>query len=168
MKGQVLADFVAEFSLKNKREMICQVESHPWKVFVDHASSAMGVGAKIVIITLEGIQLEYSFRLGFRASNNKAEYKALLIGLRAFLGMGARAVEIYSDSRLVVSARLFQLLGAETLVCLKARQELPFGEAETQLLYKSCVLDEGINVQDNYGPLEVHKQNSNARLNGIR
>ena len=57
-----------------------------------------------------------------------------------------------------LSARLFQLLGVETRVCLKARQKLPFGEAETQLLYKSCVLDEGINAQDNYGPLEVHKQ----------
>ena len=57
-----------------------------------------------------------------------------------------------------VSARLFQLLGAETLVCLKARWKYAFGEAETQLLYKSCVLDEGINAQDNYRPLEVHKQ----------
>ena len=88
VKGQVLADFVAEFSPKNKREMVCQVESRPWKVFVDHASSAMGAGARIVIITHEGIQFEYSFRLGFRASNSEVEYKALLIGLRAFLGMG--------------------------------------------------------------------------------
>ena len=43
-------------------------------------------------------------------------------------------------------------------VCLKTGQKLPFGEAETQLLYKSCVLDEDINAQDNYGPLEVHKK----------
>ena len=158
VKGQVLADFVAEFSPKNEREMVCQVESRPWKVFVDHASSAMGAGARIVIITHEGIQLEYSFRLGFRASNSEVEYKALLIGLRAFLGMGVQDVEIYSDSWLVFSARLFKLLGAEMLVCLKAGQKLPFSEAETQLLYKSCVLDEGINAQDNYGPLEVHKK----------
>ena len=37
----------------------------------------------------EGIQLEHSFRLGFRAFNNKAKYKALLVGLRTVLGMGA-------------------------------------------------------------------------------
>ena len=54
------------------------------------------------------------------------------------------------------SARLFQLLGPETRVCLKAGQKYAFGEVETQLLYKSCVLDEGINAQDSYGPLEVH------------
>ena len=52
-------------------------------------SSAMGVGAGIVIITLEGIRLEHSFRLGFRAFNNEAEYEALLAGLRAVLDIGA-------------------------------------------------------------------------------
>ena len=29
MKGQVLADFVAEFSPKNEGEMVCHVECHP-------------------------------------------------------------------------------------------------------------------------------------------
>ena len=47
--------------------------------------------------------MEYSFRLGFRASNNEVEYEALLAGLRTILVMGARDVEIYSDSRLVVN-----------------------------------------------------------------
>ena len=42
--------------------------------------------------------MEHSFRLGFRASNNEAEYEALLAGLRTILGMGAQDVEIYSDS----------------------------------------------------------------------
>ena len=51
-------------------EIICHVDCRLWKVFVHGASSAMGVGAGIVIITLEGIWLEHSFRLGFKASNN--------------------------------------------------------------------------------------------------
>ena len=70
---------------------------------MDGASSAMGASVGIVIIIPEGIRLEHSFRLGFRASNNEAEYEALLIRLRTILGMNARDVEIYSDSRLVVS-----------------------------------------------------------------
>ena len=103
MKGQVLADFVAEFSPKNDGKMVCHVENRPWKVFVDGASNALGADAGIVIITPEGIRLEHSFRLSFRASNNKAKYEALLARLRAVLGMGAQDVEIYSDSRLVVN-----------------------------------------------------------------
>jgi len=63
----------------------------------------MGAGARISIISPEGIQLEHSFRLGFKAFNNEAEYKTFLAGLRTVLGMGARDVEIYSDSRLVVN-----------------------------------------------------------------
>ena len=65
---------------------------------MDGASSTLGARVGIVIITPEGIRLEHSFRLGFRASNNKAEYEALLVGLRAVRDMGAREVEIHSDS----------------------------------------------------------------------
>ena len=70
---------------------------------MDGVSSVARAGIGIVIITLEGIRLEHSFRLGFRASNNKAKYKDLLAELRAILDMGAREVEIYSNSRWVVS-----------------------------------------------------------------
>ena len=103
MKGQVLVDFVAEFSPKNNTEMVCHVENRSWRVFVDGASSAMGAGARIVIITPEGIRLEHSFRLGFKASNNEAEYEALIVELKTFLDLGARDVEVYSDLRLVVN-----------------------------------------------------------------
>ena len=77
-------------------------------MFVDGALNAMGAGAGIVIITSEGIRLERSFRLGFKASNNEAEYEAFLAGLRAVLRLGAKDVEIYSDSRLVV----YQIIGS--------------------------------------------------------
>ena len=70
---------------------------------MDRASSALGAGARIVIVTSEGIKLEHSFRLGFRASNNEAEYEALLSGLRVVLDLGAREVEVCLDSRLVVN-----------------------------------------------------------------
>lgn len=103
MKGQVLADFVVEFSPKRELETICPVEVRPWKVFVVGASSVMGVGAGIFIITLEGIRVEHSFRLCFKASNNEAEYEALLARLRVVLDLEAQEVEVYSDSRLVVN-----------------------------------------------------------------
>ena len=70
---------------------------------MDGASSTMGAGPGIVIITPDGIRLEHSLRLGFRASNNKAEYKALIAKLKAVRDMGARKVKVYSDSRLVVN-----------------------------------------------------------------
>ncbi|XP_075654687.1 uncharacterized protein LOC142624829 [Castanea sativa] len=82
--------------------MVCLVGVNPWKVFVDDASNTVGARAGIVVITLEGIKLEHLFRLGFKASNNKAEYKALLARLRVVSDLGAKEVEITSDSRLTM------------------------------------------------------------------
>ena len=98
MKGQVLADFVVEFSPRKEMEVICHMDLHLWKVFVYGESSAARTEAGIFIITLEGIRLEHSFRLGFRAFNNEAEYETLLTGLRAILDMGVWEVEIYLNS----------------------------------------------------------------------
>ena len=69
--------------------MVCHVKNCSWRVFVDGASRAMGADAGIVIITPEGIRLEHSFRLGFKASNNEAEYEALIAGLKTFLDLRA-------------------------------------------------------------------------------
>ena len=70
---------------------------------MDVDSSAMGASVGIVIITLKGIRLEHSFRLGFKASNNEVEYEALIAGLKTAFDLGARNMEVYSDSRLVVN-----------------------------------------------------------------
>ena len=70
---------------------------------MDRASSAMGASVGIVIITSEGIRLKHSFRLGFKAFNNEAEYEALIAGLKTALDLGARNVEVYSNSRLFVN-----------------------------------------------------------------
>ncbi|XP_075662971.1 uncharacterized protein LOC142632460 [Castanea sativa] len=104
VKGQVLTDFIADFSPKSM-EMVCLVGANSWKVFVDGASNTTGAraGAGVVVITPEGIKLEHSFRLDFRASNNKAEYEALLAGLRVLSDLGAKEVEVYLHSHLIVN-----------------------------------------------------------------
>ena len=70
---------------------------------MDGASSALGAEAGIVVIITEGIKLEHSFKLGFKASNNEAKYEALLAGLRVVSNLNAKEVEVYLNSRLVVN-----------------------------------------------------------------
>ena len=41
-------------------------------------------------------------RLGFTATNNRAKYETLLVGITMVQKMGGKAVEIFSDLRLVV------------------------------------------------------------------
>ena len=74
-----------------------------WQVYVDGASNARGSKVRIVMISPKGLRLEKSLRLGFHTSNNEAEYEALTAGLKAVIKLGAEKVEIFSDSKLVVS-----------------------------------------------------------------
>ena len=48
------------------------------KVYVDGAANQRGSGVGLVIISPEKITIEKSLRLGFSATNNEAEYEALL------------------------------------------------------------------------------------------
>ena len=47
-------------------------------------------------------QLEEAIRLGFPASNNEAEYEAILSGLDLALALSVSKLQIYSDSQLVI------------------------------------------------------------------
>ena len=55
-----------------------------------------------MLISLEKINVEKSLRLDFSATNNEAEYEALLIGMAMVQRMGEKSVKVFSDSRLVV------------------------------------------------------------------
>ena len=77
-------------------------KSLSWKVYVDGATNYRGSGVGLVLTSSEGITIEKSLRLGFLATNNETEYKALLVGMTMVQKFGGKAVEFFSDSRLVV------------------------------------------------------------------
>ena len=56
----------------------------------------------LVIISPKKIIIEKSLRLGFLATNNGAEYEALLVGMTMVQRMGRKVVEMFLNSRLVV------------------------------------------------------------------
>ena len=70
---------------------------------VDGSSNTHGSGARIVILTLEGVAVECAMRFDFKATNNQAEYEALLAGLRVCVALSADEIEIFSDSQVVVN-----------------------------------------------------------------
>ena len=56
----------------------------------------------LVLITPNKATIKKSLRLGFSATNNEAEYEALLQEMAMVQKMGGKLVEMFSDSRLVV------------------------------------------------------------------
>ena len=116
IKGQVLADLVAEFTEPEIEELpsdgnmdekligtISQYCLPTWEVYVDGASNQKGSGVGLVLISLEKVVIEKSLRLDFSATNNKAEYEALLEGMAMVQRMGGKSIKLFSNSRLVVS-----------------------------------------------------------------
>ncbi|CAL9010263.1 unnamed protein product [Prunus brigantina] len=67
-KGQAVADFISEFTERS--------------TMANGSSNAQGCGAGLVLISPDKVVLEYALRFKFHASNNEAEYEALLAGLR--------------------------------------------------------------------------------------
>ncbi|GJT95375.1 reverse transcriptase domain-containing protein [Tanacetum coccineum] len=86
VKGQILADFIAEHPeddmsdtpIKEREEL-----SKPWILFTDGSSCIDGSG--------------------FKATNNEAEYEALIAGLRIAGQMGARNLQTSVDLKLIAN-----------------------------------------------------------------
>uniref|UniRef100_A0A2N9IZI8 Uncharacterized protein n=1 Tax=Fagus sylvatica TaxID=28930 RepID=A0A2N9IZI8_FAGSY len=101
IKAQALADFIAEFTHPLKEDEKPE-EGEAWTVSIDGSSTKEMSGAGVILVSPEGDKFEYALQLRFRATNNEAEYEALLAGLRLSKGMGIKALTIKSDSQLIV------------------------------------------------------------------
>ena len=92
-----------EFAPVELAEPAQSVDDLPiWKLSVDGASNAQGSGASLILTSPEGIDIEYALRFGFHASNNEAEYEAVIAGLNLAHSLEVDQLEVYSDSQLVV------------------------------------------------------------------
>ena len=103
IKGQVLANFVMEFtSTELAKDAQTTTDLSIWKLSVDGASNEQGSGAGLILTSPEGIDIEYALRFGFRASNNEAEYEAVIASLNRAHSLEVDQLEVCSDSQLVI------------------------------------------------------------------
>ena len=81
IKSQVLPDFICEW-------MGAQTPGPPntssaWTMYFDGSKRLERAGAGVILISPRGDRMRYVLRMNFRfASNNEAEYEALLYGMR--------------------------------------------------------------------------------------
>ena len=74
-----------------------------WKMYFDGSVAKIGAGAGVYIISPIRDTKAYSYKLVFECTNNVAEYEYLLLGLHALKDLGAKRVQIFGDSELVVN-----------------------------------------------------------------
>ncbi|GJT33445.1 reverse transcriptase domain-containing protein [Tanacetum coccineum] len=69
----------------------------------DGSSYINGFGAGLILTNPEGVEFTYAMRFRFEATNNEAEYEALIAGLWIAKQMGIKNLQANVDSRLVVN-----------------------------------------------------------------
>jgi hypothetical protein len=115
IKSQVFADFVAEWiptpSVSGGPEhgsdpppqAKAPVFTGPhWTLFFDGSTRNKKAGAGVVLIDPNGEQVKYMVHLDFEATNNMAEYEALIFGLTVALSLGVRELLVKGDSQLII------------------------------------------------------------------
>jgi ribonuclease HI len=78
------------------------IQPELWTMFFDGSLMKTGAGAGLLFISPIGKHLRYVLRLHFPASNNVAEYEALVNGLRIAIELGVWRLDARGDSRLVI------------------------------------------------------------------
>nr|GEX92582.1 reverse transcriptase domain-containing protein [Tanacetum cinerariifolium] len=109
VKGQILADFLAEMPDESPPDaLVVETPQEPWTLFTDGSSCVGGFGVGLILTSPKGMEFTYARRFQFTASNNEAEYEALIASLRIAVHMGVCNVYVSVDSKLVAC----QVLGA--------------------------------------------------------
>ena len=100
IKGQILADFIAEYTQPEDKGAEGQKQ---WSIHTDRSSNQHSGGASVVILTPEGDKIECMIRLDFPTTNNEAKYEALVAGLDLAKATGAENMIILCDSQVITS-----------------------------------------------------------------
>jgi ribonuclease HI len=100
IKSQVLTDFLAEWV--DTQLLTAPIHAELWTMYFDGSLMKTGAGAGLLFISPLGKHVRYVIRLHFSASNNVAEYEALVNGLRIAVELGVRRLDTRGDSQLVI------------------------------------------------------------------
>nr|GEY11955.1 reverse transcriptase domain-containing protein [Tanacetum cinerariifolium] len=115
VKGQILADFIVgrpkddspNTPMEDKEELL-----GPWILFTDRSSCTDGLGVGLILTNPEGMEFTYAFRFRYKATNNEAEYEALIASLRITEQMDekkkARAVRCKARRYVVANGVLYK------------------------------------------------------------
>lgn len=107
-----------------------------WTLHVDGSSAAGKSGAGIILINRDGEESEFAIQLGFKASNNEAEYEALVQGLEIAGKMGVEKLIVHSDSQLVVQQMAGQYNAKDTRMIRYVEKA-----SKLMLKFKSCIIN---------------------------
>jgi ribonuclease HI len=100
IKSQVLADFFIDWAKIQYEPPL--PDANYSRMHFDGSKTIHGLGAGIVLTSPKNDQLRYVLQIHFAASNNVAEYEALVHGLKVSKDIGIRRIMCFGDLDLVI------------------------------------------------------------------
>jgi hypothetical protein len=101
IKTQDLSDFIAEWTETQTPPKEKELEY--WTINFNGSLQLQGARAEILVTSPKGESFKYILQIHFLASNNAAEYEALLHGLRIATALGIGRLKVLGDSLLIVN-----------------------------------------------------------------
>jgi ribonuclease HI len=99
VKEQALVDLIAERINTN----ITTLSVRAWAMYFDELACEDRCGIGILLVSPQGVTYSFSVRLPAPCTNNLAEYEVVCKGMELLLEANAEAVEVFGDSKLVIS-----------------------------------------------------------------
>ncbi|GJR21357.1 reverse transcriptase domain-containing protein [Tanacetum coccineum] len=161
IKGQILADFIVERpEEESPDELMTEPEElpEPWTLFTDGSSCIDGSEAGLILTNPEGVECTYAMRFRFEATNNEAEYEALIVGLRIAEQLGVKNLQANVDSRLIANQ---EILPKDKKKARAVRRKASSYAVINGTLYKKSFLVPWLRcvrpLQANYVRKEIHE-----------
>ncbi|XP_074342137.1 uncharacterized protein LOC141679568 [Apium graveolens] len=110
IKAQALVDLIIECNFPEEEPEPMDMDPEPekdaspgaWTLKVDGSSTTERSRAGLILKSPEGFTVQTAISFGFPATNNQAEYEALIVGLKLSRTLRVQDLKIYSDSQIVV------------------------------------------------------------------
>ncbi|GJZ42807.1 reverse transcriptase domain-containing protein [Tanacetum coccineum] len=90
---------------ESPNELMAELEElpEPWTLFTDGSSCIDGSRAGLILTNSKGVEFTYGMRFRFEATNNEAEYEALIVGLQIAEKIGVKNLQANVDSRVIAN-----------------------------------------------------------------
>jgi hypothetical protein len=99
VKGQALAYLITERINTN----VATLSVRAWAMYFDGSACEDRCGVGILLLSPRGVTYSFSIGLPAPCTNNLAEYEAVCRGMELLFEAGVEAVEVFGDSKLVIS-----------------------------------------------------------------
>jgi hypothetical protein len=101
IKSQALTDLMAEWI--EFQQPTPDVFLDHWKMYFNESLKLDGASTGVLLISPEEKELKYVLHILWPATNNEAEYEALIYGLWIVTSLGIKRLLVYGDSVVVIN-----------------------------------------------------------------